>query len=1133
MKAMRKITTLFLSLLMVMTVFAPSLCFTAAAASAENYMKDAKPKVYDSKTEKMADLPEGDTAVVLDDASVSNAEMRYQLKALPVKGQYHLSFWYKTNSDIANFKITYVGHGKSKPLGYKEISVTLPNTQDAWKQFDLVFKNTDVVQQGEAFVMADAEGNAIEGTTYSGIYVRVMQTGALTEGQHIYYTIPTIYSMTADLTGKYEDVQYEVKDTYGSGEALYNCLGIRSEAGTAKTVASDKKSSQDGSTDLFAPIPLSPEKLLTPLSENLIKDGDMENVDLTNKMEENGWVPQQGINNWGEEKIAYIDTAYKHSGNSSVRIRQADGLTSPFVGQYVHVDSNATYQLRAWTRQVGCKVGKNILIKFEFYTFTEGEDKYTSAGYMRKDQTSLAFSGAEGGWTQFEQTFTVPTGAQYVSILLRMGDQGTCWFDDVELYKVVEAPYAELKTDQVFFYPDAKSGAAAFRFNRPAYPDFDTKTATVDFTFKYGETLLSESKATPFCDDTATFFFDPTLIEETQKGEAAKAHTIEAKLYQNGQLIETKTTEVFKYKRPDCLDVEGNYYNNDGTLFLPVIGYHIGEENVAPGGDYKSLSEGGINVLQLGNSLSQSFLKDPKPLTDLLNRLDSYGMKALICLYGGSVWASHEKNAEATKAVVSAFSGHNAVFGWAVQDEPSNSIADYETAMMDCYKFIKQYDTTRPIYINDTLTGFELRNSLYCDVYADSVYPKTGDEPGNVTIQESKIMHSSSGARLAGKPFYHLVQAFQYSKKYPWFPNLNEMRSMLYTTLLVGSRSTGYYTVGGSLFTGEGMYDLPEIWDNGLVEMVNSGEHDLMFDLLEYGDYPIFSRNISNEKQYHLVLKDGDIYAVILNGATDGVSKETTVSVPAVSFNGKASLAAGTAKALFGCSDADITLSADALSVKLPASGVAVIKISNVNVTAEILAENKFNDLAGYDWASAQIEMLARTGQIHPVINWYGDYEFRPGQAITRGEFAYFLMNALNIHYIDKEIDTQPQFTDVDANAFYAKEVIYGRRAGIFKGDGTGKFNPEAPITRQELMTMVARGMLIRYGLDTAKAADLTAYSDGASVADWANNSIAISVGNGLVLGNADGTLNPLGNTTRAEAAVIMARILDAFPKFK
>jgi len=56
---------------------------------------------------------------------------------------------------------------------------------------------------------------------------------------------------------------------------------------------------------------------------------------------------------------------------------------------------------------------------------------------------------------------------------------------------------------------------------------------------------------------------------------------------------------------------------------------------------------------------------------------------------------------------------------------------------------------------------------------------------------------------------------------------------------------------------------------------------------------------------------------------------------------------------------------------------------------------------------------------------------------------------------------------------------------------------------------------------------DLSVFSDGTNVSDYALPHVKAMIAEGLVKGNADGTLNPLGNTTRAEAAVIMKRILD------
>ena len=56
---------------------------------------------------------------------------------------------------------------------------------------------------------------------------------------------------------------------------------------------------------------------------------------------------------------------------------------------------------------------------------------------------------------------------------------------------------------------------------------------------------------------------------------------------------------------------------------------------------------------------------------------------------------------------------------------------------------------------------------------------------------------------------------------------------------------------------------------------------------------------------------------------------------------------------------------------------------------------------------------------------------------------------------------------------------------------------------------------------------DLSTFSDGGMIADYAEPHVSAMVAEGLIKGNADGTINPLGNTTRAEAAVIMNRILE------
>ena len=76
-------------------------------------------------------------------------------------------------------------------------------------------------------------------------------------------------------------------------------------------------------------------------------------------------------------------------------------------------------------------------------------------------------------------------------------------------------------------------------------------------------------------------------------------------------------------------------------------------------------------------------------------------------------------------------------------------------------------------------------------------------------------------------------------------------------------------------------------------------------------------------------------------------------------------------------------------------------------------------------------------------------------------------------------------------------------------------------ISRQDMMTLIARGMALK------GKTSMSGFSDVGSIASYAAESVEAMIANGLIEGNADGTINPLGNTTRAEAAVIMYRILE------
>ena len=121
--------------------------------------------------------------------------------------------------------------------------------------------------------------------------------------------------------------------------------------------------------------------------------------------------------------------------------------------------------------------------------------------------------------------------------------------------------------------------------------------------------------------------------------------------------------------------------------------------------------------------------------------------------------------------------------------------------------------------------------------------------------------------------------------------------------------------------------------------------------------------------------------------------------------------------------------------------------------------------------------------------------------------------------------DGEP-FADVLADKYYARELAAARAAGIIEGIGGNRFEPEAAISREDMMVILARAM------DAAEkqlsATDLTVlgrFSDGSLVSEYAREAVSRLIKGGIIAGT-DGRIDPKAYTTRAEVAVVLARIL-------
>lgn len=117
-------------------------------------------------------------------------------------------------------------------------------------------------------------------------------------------------------------------------------------------------------------------------------------------------------------------------------------------------------------------------------------------------------------------------------------------------------------------------------------------------------------------------------------------------------------------------------------------------------------------------------------------------------------------------------------------------------------------------------------------------------------------------------------------------------------------------------------------------------------------------------------------------------------------------------------------------------------------------------------------------------------------------------------------------FADVVDGAWYADAVNWAASEGIVSGYSADTFGPNDPITREQLAAILHNYAAYK-GMDVTASADLSAYSDAASISDWATDVMQWAVGEGLISGMTEDTLAPQGEATRAQVAAIFQRFLS------
>ncbi|SFA91981.1 S-layer homology domain-containing protein [Cohnella sp. OV330] len=190
------------------------------------------------------------------------------------------------------------------------------------------------------------------------------------------------------------------------------------------------------------------------------------------------------------------------------------------------------------------------------------------------------------------------------------------------------------------------------------------------------------------------------------------------------------------------------------------------------------------------------------------------------------------------------------------------------------------------------------------------------------------------------------------------------------------------------------------------------------------------------------------------------------------------------------------------------------------SVYALVALDKRFGDVTGH-WSRETVETMASKLLVQGVA----DGRFDPDKAVTRAEFAALLARALALNAAEP---TATAFADVGPNKWYAVTVQAASAAKLIQGDPDGRFRPEDPISRQELAAILMRAAeYVQRPLAeaTAEAGD-QAFADLQQSAAWARPAIVEAAAAGLLTGDGRQTFRPLAKTTRAEAAVVLKRLL-------
>ena len=152
------------------------------------------------------------------------------------------------------------------------------------------------------------------------------------------------------------------------------------------------------------------------------------------------------------------------------------------------------------------------------------------------------------------------------------------------------------------------------------------------------------------------------------------------------------------------------------------------------------------------------------------------------------------------------------------------------------------------------------------------------------------------------------------------------------------------------------------------------------------------------------------------------------------------------------------------------------------------------------------------------IVSGDGSGKFNPYANVTREEFVKMLVLAMNI-----DINAECSFEDISVNDWTYRYIAGAVKAGVVNGMTHNTFGKGMYISREDMAVMTSRAVF-----ENERAEEETDFVDFSQIADYARESVKIMSKYGIINGFDDSTFRPKDSCNRAQAAMVIYNIMQA-----